>query len=162
MRYGTISRAVVSLGASGALAVGMLVMGPATHAGADIVGPATVRISAQSGTDGGREQPAMSADGRYTVFVGRSSAWRGVYLYDAQTGATTRLTTANDMNPAISPDGGYVAYTRYCTNRTVYLLDRATGATALESAASDGTPATGGGGSDYASISSGGRFVAFQ
>ena len=162
MRYGTISRAVVSLGASGALAVGMLVMAPATPAGADIVGPATVRISAQSGTDGGREQSAMSANGRYTVFVGRSSAWWGVYLYDAQTGATTRLTTGNDMNPAISPDGRYVAYTRYGSNRGVYLLDRSTGATTLESVATGGAPATGGGGSDFASISSGGRYVAFQ
>lgn len=130
------------------------------RAGAQETTGSTVRVSAASGTDGGRELSAMSADGRYVVFVGRSNKYWGVYLYDQMTATTQRLTTSNDMNPAISANGRYVAYARYGSVRSVYLLDRKTGTTTLESATSTGTAADGQ--SDYPSVSADGRYVAFQ
>ena len=152
--------------ATGSLAGGMLAtvwagVG-ASSSGAAVTPATTTWLSGASGSDGGRELSAMSANGRYVVFVGRSSATQGVYVVDRLKGTTTRLTTGDDMNPAISPDGRYVAYARYGSGRPVYLLDRLTGTTTLESVASDGTAAKGGQGSDYPSVSANGRYVAFQ
>jgi len=142
-------------------ALGSVVLS-AAPAGAAVTVPATIRVSAGSGDSGGRELPVMSADGRYVAFVGRSSAARGIYVTDRRTGAVTRLTTGNDMNPSISADGRFVAFARYGANRAVYLIDRRTGVTTLQSVNSAGDPATGGAGSDWPSVSGDGRYVAFQ
>ena len=162
MRLRTIMRTAAAATAAASL-VGGVLASVSTTAGAQIITSTTTQwISSASGSDGGRELSAVSANGRYVVFVGRSSATQGVYVADQLTGKTTRLTTGNDMNPAISPDGQYVAFARYGSSRPVYLLNRATGALTLQSVSSDGTAATGGSGSDYPSVSANGRYVAFQ
>ncbi len=162
MRLRAIMRTAAAATAAASL-VGGVLASVSTTAGAQIITSTTTQwISSASGSDGGRELSAVSANGRYVVFVGRSSATQGVYVADQLTGKTTRLTTANDMNPAISPDGQYVAFARYGSSRPVYLLNRATGALTLQSVSSDGTAATGGSGSDYPSVSANGRYVAFQ
>ncbi len=148
--------AVVTLGAPAAVTL----VATARPAAAEVTSATTLPLSAASGSDGGRELSALSADGRYAVFVGRSYATQGVYLVDQRTGTTTRLTSGNDMNPAISPDGGYVAFARYGSNRGVYMVNVKTGALTLESVASDGTAASGN--SDFPSLSLNGRSVAFQ
>lgn len=68
-------------------------LGTACRAGATAVAPTTVWVSATSGTGGGRELPATSADGRYAVFVGRSTASQGVSLADRRAGTIGRHTT---------------------------------------------------------------------
>ena len=162
MRLRAIMRTAAAATAAASL-VGGVLASVSTTAGAQIITSTTTQwISSASGSDGGRELSAVSANGRYVVFVGRSSATQGVYVADQLTGKTTRLTTGNDMNPAISPDGQYVAFARYGSTRPVYLLNRATGALTLQSVSSSGTAATGGSGSDYPSVSANGRYVAFQ
>ncbi len=162
IRLRTIMRGVMAATAAASLVGGLLASVSTTAGASTTATAATVWVSSASGSDGGRELSAVSANGRYVVFVGRSSATQGVYLADQLTGTTTHLTTSNDMNPAISRDGQYVAFARYGSSRAVYLLNRATGQVALQSVASNGTPATGGSGSDYPSVSANGRYVAFQ
>ena len=141
---------------AGAMETGVLQVSPAGAAVAAETGT-TVQVSTVSSA---AELPAINGDGRYVVFVGRSKANWGVYLHDQLTGATERLTTGNDMNPAISQNGQFVAYARYGSDREVYLLDRKTGKTTLESVTSSGTAADGQ--SDQPSVSADGRYVAFQ
>jgi Tol biopolymer transport system component len=83
---------------AGVIETGALQASPAGAAVAAETGT-TVQVSTVSSA---AELPAINGDGRYVVFVGRSKANWGVYLHDQLTGATERLTTGNDMNPAIS------------------------------------------------------------
>ncbi len=147
--------------AGAVLAAGTVVAGVTPTAGTaagDTTGT-TVRVSGALQSEAA-ELSAMSGDGRYVVYISRSMNYWGVYLYDRRTGVTERLTSENDMNPAISASGQYVAYAKYGSNRAVYMLDRATGKTTLESVTSSGTAANGL--SDYPSLSADGRYVAFQ
>jgi dipeptidyl aminopeptidase/acylaminoacyl peptidase len=148
----------------------------------------TTRVSVDSnGTQAndGSESPAISRDGRYVAFTSNATNLDGadangprsdIYVHDRQTGATTRVsvdssgTPANGLSvePAISGDGRYVAFTSDATNLdgtdsngmpAVYVHDRQTGATTRVSVDSSGTQANGL--SAQAAISGDGRYVAF-
>ncbi|HSJ19765.1 MAG TPA: hypothetical protein VK964_04240 [Nocardioidaceae bacterium] len=120
------------------------------------------------GGSAGRELPAISADGRYVVLVGRSSAYAGVWIKDrAQPEKNAwRLASGFLFNPDISADGKVVAWSQYGSTSTggqgVYVLEwQKPGASPqLVSVSDDGMPATGT--TDYPSLSGNGRYVAFQ
>ena len=145
-------------------AAGIMVSGLVAYSGAVPAAAAAdeVLISNVSGVSGtsSREAEAMSEDGRYFVMIGRSSADQGVYLVDRVKNTSVRISSAMDQNPAISPDGRYVAYAIYGSDRQVYLYDAMTGTTKLVSVDSDGV--AGAGQSDFPAISQNGTYVVFQ
>jgi Tol biopolymer transport system component len=176
-----------------ALSVLALVSIPALVARADVND--TTLVSRADGVTGaaanGNSGPgvAVSADGRFVAFESRSTNLGSdlvdpqqqpveqIYLRDTQTGATTLVSRAADglpgdgdsANPAVSPDGGYVAFESAATNLSaedddsvtdVFLYEVATGVTTLVSRAADGSTANGG---SYApAVSENGTFVAFE
>lgn len=136
---------------------------PIGTASSQEAGPTVEWISVDSGDVGGRELPATSADGRYVVFVGRSSADMGVWVRDRVAGETVRLTSGSHFNPDISPDGTMVAYAQFGgAGQGVYVLAwQEAGATPeLVSLADDG--GTPGVPVDFPALSEDGRYVAFQ
>ncbi len=151
-------RSALGAAVAAATVTGLMVAAPVARA--DTTAGTTVRVSNNSGTDGGREQGVISSDGRYVAFIGRNRASQGVYVVDRLAGTTQRVSNALDQHPAISPDGRDVAYAVYGSNRSIYLFDRVTGTTTMVSVNSDGSPAAGI--SDYPSVSANGRYVAFQ
>jgi hypothetical protein len=119
------------------------------------------------GGSAGRELPAVSADGRYVVLVGRSSAYAGVWIKDrAQPEKKAwRLASGFLFNPDISANGKVVAWSRYGSDeggQAVYVLEwQKPGATPeLVSLSDSGAAASGM--TDYPSLSWNGRYVAFQ
>jgi len=146
------------------------------------------RVSTDSsGAEGNDESnyPSISADGRYVVFESRASNLvlndtngnSDIFVKDTQTGVTARVSTDSSGNqgnysaqyPNISADGRYVAFGSYAANLVsgdanssfdVFVKDTQTGATTLASIDSSGTQ--GNSGSTTPSISSDGRYVAFQ
>ena len=152
---------------------------------------AITRISDDGTGNEGNSQarsPALSGDGRYTVFVsaasnlvfGDSNGMVDVFLHDAVTHTVSILSlnrfgqfadgSVEPLTPqAISSDGQRVVFSSRANAMTpvngnglpqVYLLDRATNTYTLLSHAPDG--ALGDGLSDQATISANGRFVAFR
>lgn len=147
----------------------------------------TSRISVTSSGlqgDGGSTDPAVSDGGRFVVFhslarnlvEGNGNGTRDIFLRDRQRGTTTRINvapTGADANqrttdPMISGTGRHVMYGSLATNlvrgdtngvRDQFLWDRSSGATTRISLTSRGRQANGT--SCDATISSGGRFVAF-
>jgi Tol biopolymer transport system component len=127
----------------------------------------TTEWISDDGGSAGRELPAISADGRYVVLVGRSSAYAGVWIKDrAQPEKKAwRLATGFLFNPDISADGKVVAWSLYGSGeggQAVYVLEwQKPGATPeMVSLSDSGTPASGT--TDYPSLSEDGRYVAFQ
>jgi Tol biopolymer transport system component len=130
---------------------------------------------------------SISSDGRYVVFMSQASnlvlpdtnyTW-DIFLRDRNTGVTKIIsngydgTQANSQSeyPVISADGRYVAFASDANNlvqgdtngfRDVFEYDRETGKTILVSVASDGTQANQGTQQFSLSISTDGRYVAFQ
>jgi Tol biopolymer transport system component len=89
----------------------------------------TSRVSVDShGTQGNGDsfRPSISADGRYVAFHSEASnlitsdtnGMRDVFIYDRQTGQTSRISTASDgtagnnssLRPSMTADGRYVAF----------------------------------------------------
>ena len=140
-----------------------LIAAPMPPVGAGVV-RSTEWVSVDSGSGGGRELPALSADGHTVVFVGRGESNQGVWLRDRLAGVTYRLTTGSHFNPAISADGDTLAYVVYGSLRSVYVRDisdpSAPGPAQLVSSSATGQ--SGNGLSDYPSLSADGRYVAFQ
>lgn len=132
--------------------------------------------------------PSLSGDGRFVAFhssaqnlvVGDSNVAIDAFVHDRHTGQTFRVSVAsggvqsnNDSyDPVLSTNGRYVAFWSWASNLVpddtnnipdVFLHDRATGATERISVSSGEAQ-----GNDYsgylgrASISSDGRYVAFQ
>lgn len=135
---------------------------------------------ASSGASGG----SISADGRYVTFysgssdlvIGDTNNTGDVFVYDRQTGQTSRVSVASDgtqgnnisIHAFISADGRYVVFDSAASNLVsgdgnyyddVFVHDRQTGQTTIVSTALGGLPANSGSG--YASISADGRYVAF-
>jgi Tol biopolymer transport system component len=138
----------------------------------------------------------ISADGRYVAFtsfastlvVGDTNDTSDIFFHDMVTGSTTRVSVASDgsqatagtvdphvnsVNPSISADGRYVAFTSPAPNlapgdtndrNDIFVHDMVTGSTTRVSVASDGTQANGAGFPDYfypSSVSADGRYVTF-
>ncbi len=133
--------------------------------------------------------PAISADGRYIAYYsdatnlvpGDTNAARDVFVYDRQTGTTTRVSTGpggvegnNDSLSSggqldISGDGRYIVFGSAASNldpvdtnttRDAFIHDQDTGETRLFSMAENGT--LGDGYSDEPAISEDGLVIAFD
>jgi hypothetical protein len=146
---------------------------------------ATTRVSvATNGGQGNADSfsPAISSDGRFVAFSSNATnlvpgvaGGTDVLVHDRQTGITTRAARASSgtpanagsFDPSISSDGRFVAFESFATNLVaggtntvgVYVHDRQTAVTTRVSVASDGTE--GNASSDFSSVTSDGRFVAF-
>jgi uncharacterized repeat protein (TIGR01451 family) len=147
----------------------------------------TTRVSVASDgmqANSGSSNPSISACGRYVAFDSHASnlvpgdtngIW-DVFVYDRETGETTRVSVASDgsqgngysQHPSISSGGRHVAFISWASNlvpgdtnevNDVFVHDRATGETIRVSVASDGAQANGE--SHNPSISADGRHVAF-
>ena len=135
--------------------------------------------------DGASFHPAISADGRYVAFTseatnlveGDINGARDVFVYDRESGTTTRMSVDSDGSggnasselPSLSSNGRYVAFQSSADNlvsgdnnghRDIFLRDRQSATTTLVSTGAEGAAADGN--SQYASISSDGRYVAFE
>lgn len=129
--------------------------------------------------------PSLSSDARYVAFhsyssnlvVNDTNSFVDVFVHDFQTGATIRVSVSSsgaqaDLSswaPAMSSDGRYVAFGSYADNLVpgdsngvldVFVHDLQTGATTRVSVDSFGNQ--GNQASLLPSISSGGRYVAFE
>lgn len=129
--------------------------------------------------------PAISQDGRFIAFSsnatnlapGEVNEFRtDVFVRDRRSGITERVSRnsagiagdAESLEPAISADGRYVAFSSFASNlapgetsgSNIYVRDRQTGITERVVSTSPGGPA--GGGARLASISADARFVAFM
>ena len=136
-----------------------------------------------SGTEasGDSRTPAVSADGRYVAFWSYAPLVLpddfipdiDIFVRDRVSGTTERLTTGtggpNSFDPAITPDGRFVAFQSATpdlvsgdTNNRIdiFVRDRNVGSTERINVDSNGTQANGD--SFQATISDDGRFVAFQ
>jgi Tol biopolymer transport system component len=105
----------------------------------------------------------LSADGRYVTFSSLSSTlvpddtnnhW-DVFVWDAITGAITRLSDGAAFHPRISSDGRFVTYNAIWGTDHVFVWDSTTGTTTRITDGSDGA-------SVAPTISADGRHVAFQ
>jgi Tol biopolymer transport system component len=155
----------------------------------DLTAGATLRASVATGgaqADGGAGDAAMSADGRFVVFVSRArnlaagtSGVYDVYLRDTQA-QTTELVSVNlagtggagddCLTPSVSDDGRFVAWTSAATNLVagdtndtydVFVRDRTIGVTSRANLA-DTSSAQADGFSFGPEISANGRFVVFR
>jgi cold shock CspA family protein len=131
--------------------------------------------------------PSISSDGRYVAFLSLASnlvtndtnGTNDIFVHDRQTGATERVSVdssgnqANDSSyfPTISSDGRYVAFFSKASNlvtndtngsRDVFVHDRQTGITEIVSVDSAGNHGNSHSYTHLASISSDGRYVAFE
>ncbi|WP_457667913.1 hypothetical protein [Thiolapillus sp.] len=134
--------------------------------------------------NGGSSDPVISADGRFVAFQSTASNLvpddnnnrSDVFLYDIQSGTTTRISIDSNGNEAnrgsgsaaLSDNGRFVAFSSDATNLVandnngvsdIFLHDTQTGATRLVSVDSSGYQANAF--SDYPAISGDGRYVAF-
>lgn len=144
----------------------VLPMGAVAAAAVDVPAEATewTEWVSDDGGPAGRELPAISADGRYVVFVARSSALKGVYIKDRKLPdkKAWQLWAGDAFNPDISADGEYVVWANYGTPKVVYRLEwQDSGAVpeVVSVADDERVPSVV---SDYPSISGDGRYVAFQ
>jgi Tol biopolymer transport system component len=146
----------------------------------------TVRVSVDATGregDGDSGGGSISGDGRFIAYATRArnllpagtSTESGLLVHDRVTGATTSVDNDPDGNafsggavqPAISVDGRFVAFTAYESMdpdglyppAQVYLHDRTTGETELVSVAMRGGP--GNDQSEMPQVSADGRYVAF-
>jgi Tol biopolymer transport system component len=126
---------------------------------------------------------ALSKNGRFVAFESRAANLPGgdgtvfqAYVLDTESGKARLMSTDDNGNPAsascaettISANGRFVGFAGLCTglpgangvDRQVWIHDRETGKTRLVSRSNGGDP--GDGGSEYPSISAGGRYVVFS
>ena len=148
----------------------------------------TERVSVDSAGNEGNSasaDPSTSSDGRYVAFksfatnlvAGDTNGDADVFVHDRQTGATTRVSLHTDgtegnlesNSPSISGDGRYIAFESFADSLVdddtnpfwdIFVHDRQTGITTRVSLHTDGTE--GDGPSFDPSISSDGRYVAFE
>jgi Tol biopolymer transport system component len=147
----------------------------------------TIRASVSStGVQGNGDSlaPSISSDGRYVTFeavasnlIQGANSTGQILVHDQETGETALVSrdsggvqgNGTSARPSISPDSRYIAFSSLATNliagdannvEDIFIHDRQTGQTTLASVSSTG--AQGNGASQIASISSNGRYVAFQ
>jgi Tol biopolymer transport system component len=149
----------------------------------------TTLISVDSGGtqgDGGSFYPAISADGRFIAFTsdatnlvsGDTNDLTDIFLYDRQTGTTTRVSVSSngqqadnisDSYVSISGDGRLITFNSEATNLVegdtngvsdVFVHDRQSGLT--ERVSLDSNDAQANAGSFNPAISADGRFVTFS
>ena len=119
---------------------------------------------------------AFASDASNLVY-GDTNGFSDAFVYDRQTGQTSRVSIATDgtqgnsginTNPVISDDGRYVAFVSNATNlvdgdtngsKDIFVHDRQTGQTTRVSVTSDGSQANSN--SWNASISGNGRYITF-
>ena len=148
----------------------------------------TTRVSVATGGaqgNGNSLAPTISKDGRYVAFysdasnlvAGDTNRGRDVFVYDRQTGQTTRVSVANDGSqangdsfaPAISGDGRYVVFSSSASNlvpgdtknaNDIFVRDRVANTTTLITLGAGGARANAG---SYApAISANGNVIAFE
>jgi len=148
----------------------------------------TTRVSVSSGElegNGASSAPSVSADGRYVAFhseasnlvPGDTNGWGDIFVRDTAKGRTIRVSlssaggqaNSDSFLPSISADGRYVAFDSYASTLVagdtngwgdIFVRDTAKGRTIRVSLSSEG--GQGNLGSDWASISADGRYVAFS
>ena len=148
---------------------------------------ATERVSIASGgaqSNAASTTASISRDGRYIAFAsaasnlvaGDTNGVNDIFVHDRDTGTTTRVSVDSNGGasngssrfPALSGNGRYVAFESSASNliandnngaRDIFVHDRQTGATTRVSLNSNGRAANGH--SEYPSLSTDGRFVAF-
>lgn len=153
-------------------------------------GISTIRVSVDAGGDesnGHSYSPAISGDGRYVAFesfatdlvAGGTNGNGHIFVRDRQAGITTIVSVHSDGTegdqdstlPSISADGRYVTFQSQADNlidgdtnlfplSDIFVHDLQTGITTLVSVDSNGIQ--GNGDSSVPSISSDGKFVAFE
>ncbi|MCC7421967.1 MAG: cadherin domain-containing protein [Planctomycetaceae bacterium] len=154
----------------------------------DRTGATTERVSiSTAGVQGNYHswRPSLSADGTIVAFAssamnlvaGDTNLVQDIFVYDRTANTIERVSTSaggtqanwHSFNPSISGDGQFVAFDTYAsnlvtgdTNRTVdvFLVDRLANTITRASVTSNDAQANGH--SSHASVSSDGRFVAFQ
>jgi Tol biopolymer transport system component len=154
----------------------------------DILKGRTTRVSVSSGElegNGASSAPSVSADGRYVAFhseasnlvPGDTNGWGDIFVRDTAKGRTIRVSlssaggqaNSDSFLPSISADGRYVAFGSYASTLVagdtngwgdIFVRDTAKGRTIRVSLSSEG--GQGNLGSDWASISADGRYVAFS
>jgi Tol biopolymer transport system component len=147
----------------------------------------TTRVSVGPGGVAGThdsETPSLSADGRFVAFTSwadnlvptDTTSWPDVYVHDRATGMTALVSLgpggvqadAASLNPSISADGRYVAFSSSARNlvandtnavEDVFVRDLLRGVTTRESLGRGGMETNGA--SSAPAISADGRFVAF-
>ncbi len=134
--------------------------------------------------NGGSDYPSISADGRFIAFnsiadnlvTGDTNGQNDIFIRDCQAGTTTRVSVdssgnqgnGNSTDPSISPDGRYAAFESEANNlisndtnyRDIFVHDCQTGITTLASV--DSLSNQGDGSSYEPSISTDGRYIAFE
>ena len=148
----------------------------------------TTRVSVATGGAQANDHslaPAISADGRYVAYYsdasnlvpGDTNRARDVFVYDRQTGQTTRVSVASDGSqangesfaPAVSGDGRYVVFSSSATNLVpgdtnnaddIYLRDRVANTTTRISMTESGAEPNAG--SSAPAISANGNVVAYE
>jgi Tol biopolymer transport system component len=145
-----------------------------------------VSITSSGGQSNGfKDDPGITGDGRYIVFsssssnlvAGDTNSKVDVFVHDRTTGTTSRVSVASDgaqssdtsTKPFISRDGRWVTFDSVATNlvagdtnalRDIFVHDRQTATTVRASVASDGSQSNGD--SDDPTVSADGRYVAFE
>lgn len=147
-------------------------------------------ISTLSGGNDLSDAGVASADGRWFAFWSAATdlvaaplppGTVGLYLYDRQTAALSRVATSpagkalfDDPSPhALSADGRFLAFVSGATDLVpgqidgnggpdVFLFDRLAGTTALASHANDSTTTAANAPSGYVSLDASGRYLAFE
>jgi Tol biopolymer transport system component len=148
----------------------------------------TTRVSVATGgaqANGNSQAPAISKDGRYVAFysgasnlvAGDTNRARDVFVYDRQTGQTTRVSVGGDGSqangdsfaPAISGDGRYVVFSSAATNlfprdnnnaNDIFVRDRVANTTTRLTYGLGGADTNGG--SFAPAISANGNVIAYE
>lgn len=156
----------------------------------DLVTATTVRVNVDSGGlegDSNADGPSISGDGREVVFwsnatnlvPGDTNNLADVFMHDLQSGVTTRLSVGpggvegdnESLSPAISSDGRYVVFGSYATNlvvgdtnsmEDVFVYDLQNNTTVRVDLSSAGAQTNDDSAEYGLSISSNGRYVAFD
>jgi Tol biopolymer transport system component len=149
------------------------VLGLGCTGGVEVVSQSTTGVVGEAASHG----TALSGDGRFVAFESEATLTAGlppetlfdVYVRDVELHTTTLVSAdhaeaTNAIDPSISADGRWVAFTRLPTHdfevAHVFVWDRLTGETRRVSETADGTP--GDGNSSRAEVSADGRFVVFE